>query len=160
MTQDMAESVQKAAVAETVVRIFHALDDRDWGTIAALTTDPVDIDYPSKLGGAEKISTEDFVSGLRAFLPGFDSTQHLLAPTVVELETETQATVRFHARVTHVLTEVADVPIWVIGCHYTFGFEHQDDIWKLCSSRVEVLYEEGNRDLETVARRRAQPLQT
>nr|WP_042183893.1 nuclear transport factor 2 family protein [Kibdelosporangium sp. MJ126-NF4]CEL15945.1 hypothetical protein [Kibdelosporangium sp. MJ126-NF4]CTQ93869.1 hypothetical protein [Kibdelosporangium sp. MJ126-NF4] len=73
----MAEENEKTMIAETVTRLFHALDERDWDTIIAVTADPVDVDYPSKQGGPEQISTRDLVTGLRAFLPGFDATQHL-----------------------------------------------------------------------------------
>ncbi|WUH99445.1 nuclear transport factor 2 family protein [Spirillospora sp. NBC_00431] len=153
----MTQPTAKTAIAEVVTRLFHALDAHDWETIGALATDPVDLNYPSKQGGAELMSTDDFVSGLKSFLPGFDATQHLLGPVVVELEGETEATARFDARVTHLITEAADNPIWVVGCHYTSGLQRQDGGWKLCSSRVRVLYEEGNRDLEAAARQRAQP---
>ncbi|MBF6210503.1 nuclear transport factor 2 family protein [Nocardia puris] len=145
---------QKYAVAETVARIFHALDDHDWDTIGALTADPVDIDYPSKQGGVETLRTGDFLAGLRGFLPGFDATQHLLGPIVVTMDSPVTATSRFHARVTHLLTDAADERIWVIGCHYTVGLARTDNAWKLTSSRVRVSYEEGSRELETRARRR------
>ncbi|MGW4095027.1 nuclear transport factor 2 family protein [Nocardia sp. NPDC004750] len=145
---------EKLAAAETVTRIFHALDAHDWGTISALTADPVDIDYPSKEGGPETLRTADFLAGLRGFLPGFDATQHLLGPIVVEMGTRITATARFHARVTHLLTEVAGEQIWVIGCHYTVGLARLDDTWKVSSSRVQMSYEEGSRELESKARRR------
>ncbi|MBF6133245.1 nuclear transport factor 2 family protein [Nocardia otitidiscaviarum] len=145
---------EKLAIAETVTRIFHALDAHDWDTIGALTTDPVDIDYPSKEGGPASVSTGDFLAGLRGFLPGFDATQHLLGPIVVDMESETTATARFHARVTHLLTEAVGERIWVIGCHYTIGVTRRNDTWLLSSSRVRISYEEGSRELETTARQR------
>ncbi|MEW2354315.1 nuclear transport factor 2 family protein [Spirillospora sp. NPDC029432] len=153
----MVQPIEKIAIAEVATRLFHALDAHDWQTIGALTTDSIDLDYPSKQGGPELVSADDFVSGLRSFLPGFDATQHLLGPIVVEPGEEPEATARFDARVTHLITEAADAPIWVIGCHYTLGLTRRDGGWKLCSSRVRVLYEEGNRDLEAAARQRAQP---
>lgn len=151
----MSQPNEKTAVVETVTRLFHALDARDWEPIRTIMTDPIDLEYPSKQGEPEKLSVNDAVSGLKGFLPGFDATQHLLGPVVVEIGEEGNATARFHARVTHVLTEATNDPMWVIGCHYTFDLEQRDDTWKIRSSRVNVLYEEGNRDLEEVARQRA-----
>ncbi|TYK49441.1 nuclear transport factor 2 family protein [Actinomadura decatromicini] len=89
-------------------------------------------------------------------MPGFDTTQDLLGPIVVELGEELTATARFDARVTHVLTETVDAPIWVIGCHYSIGLKQENGEWRACSSRVRVMYEEGNPALETAARERVQ----
>ncbi|WP_306372023.1 nuclear transport factor 2 family protein [Nocardia sp. CC216A] len=96
----------------------------------------------------------DFLAGLRGFLPGFDATRHLLGPIVVELDSETTATARSHARVTHVLTEAVGERIWVIGCRYTIGLTRRNDTWLLSSSRVRISYEEDSRELETTARQR------
>jgi hypothetical protein len=154
MEDPVALADEKVAIAETVTRLFHALDAHDWDTIRAFTTDPIDVDYPSKQSGPERLGVDDFVSGLKGFLPGFDATQHLLGPIVVEASDGTRATARFHARVTHLLSEADDDLLWTIGCHYTFGLERQEGSWKLCSSRVRVLYQEGDHGVEGLARRR------
>ncbi|WP_216213807.1 nuclear transport factor 2 family protein [Amycolatopsis aidingensis] len=145
---------EKADIAETVIRLFHALDAHDWTMIRTLTGDPIDVDYPSKQGGPERLGVEDFVSGLKGFLPGFDATQHLVGSIVAEVSDGITATARFHARVTHLLTEAGDDLIWTIGCHYTLGLDRREGSWKLRSSRVRVVYEEGDRGLEELARRR------
>jgi hypothetical protein len=152
---DVSHTIEKIAVTETVTRFFHALDSHDWETVGALATDPVDLDYPSKQGGPELVSPHDLVSGLKGFLPGFDATQHLLGPIVVEKGEGTESRARFDARVTHLIAEASDGPVWVIGCHYTFGLTRQYGEWKVSSTRVRVMYEEGNRDLEAAARQRA-----
>lgn len=150
----MSQHTEKMEVAEVVTRIFHALDAHDWETISTLSTNPVDLDYPSKEGGPESVSTADFIAGLKSFLPGFDATQHLLGPIVVDMHDDTEATARVDARVTHLL-KAADDPIWVIGCHYTSRLKQQDGNWKVYFSRAQVIYEEGNRALQTTARQRA-----
>nr|CEL15944.1 hypothetical protein [Kibdelosporangium sp. MJ126-NF4]CTQ93868.1 hypothetical protein [Kibdelosporangium sp. MJ126-NF4] len=42
----------------------------------------------------------------------------------------------------------------MIGCLYTISLRRHDDAWSVSSSRVHMLYEEGNHDLENVARHR------
>lgn len=145
---------QKTEIAEAVARLFHALDDRDWATVHTVTAEHIDVDYPSKQGGPERLSAHAFVTGLREFLPGFDETHHLLGPIVVDRPSQESATARFHARVTHLVAD-QNAPLWTIGCHYTFGLTYLDGSWRISSSRVRVLYDEGNRDIEQLARVRA-----
>ena len=144
MTQPSAQPIDKTAITETVTRYFHAMDARDWETGHALFTDQVEMTH-----GAHQMtfSSEEFISESREMLSGFDATQYLLGPVVVDRDAEDQATARFHVRFTAAMEE----PIYVHGAHWTVGLKRLRDTWKIRSISHEDAYEEGDRTLAETA---------
>lgn len=147
----MSQPDEKTAITETVTRLFHALDAREWETIPTLLTDQVDAAHGSH---QRTLSSEEFIADWKEMFAGFDATQNLLGPIVVEFIVENQATARFHVRSTYVLTDATEGPIYVIGAHYTVTLEREHDTWKIRSVGIEETYEEGERDLLHTARQR------
>lgn len=147
----MTQPDEKTAITETVTSLFHALDAREWETIPTLLTDRVDAAHGSH---QMTLSSEEFMTDWKEMFAGFDATQNLLGPIVVEFTAEDQATARFHARSTYVLTDATEGPIYVIGAHYTIALERERDTWKIRSLDIEETYEEGERDLLHTARQR------
>jgi hypothetical protein len=71
------------SAAETVVRLLHDVDRRDWAAIRAGLADVVRCDYTSLFGGeVEELPADELVARWQGLLPGFDATQHLLGPLV------------------------------------------------------------------------------
>ena len=89
------------SAADDVVRFFHAVDDRNWAAVRAGLTDEVSSDYTSLFGGApERLAGDALVTRWQGLLPGFDGTQHLLGPLVIE-QTGDDATVACNVRAYH-----------------------------------------------------------
>lgn len=144
MPQPTAQPADKTAITETVTRLFHAMDARDWETIPALFTDQIDVDHGSH---QLTLSRQEYMARTKETFAGFDATQNLLGPIVVDLTAEDRATARFHARSTYLFTDVTEDPIYVIGAHYTVGLERPHDAWKIRSVELEEAYDEGDRAL-------------
>jgi hypothetical protein len=146
------ETSDKTAVTETVTRLFHAQDARDWETSQALLTEQVEMAHGSH---QMTLSSEEFMAESKERLAGFDATQYLLGPVVVEFDAEDQATARFHVQWTALLTEATEESTYVHGAHYTVGLTRLRDTWKIHALSHEETYEKGDRDLLDVARQRA-----
>ena len=94
------------SAADDVVRFFHAIDDRAWPAVRAGLTDEVSSDYSALFGGTpERLAADALITRWQGLLPGFDGTQHLLGPLVVE-QTGDDATVACNVRAYHHLGRV------------------------------------------------------
>lgn len=129
----------------SVVTFFHAVDDRDWTAVRAGLADEVDTDYTSLFGGSpERVPADELVERWRGLLPGFDGTQHLLGPLVVD-GTEVACNVRgYHA---------LDGAVWMVAGRYTLTVVEG----RVAGIVLRVSYEEGDRSLTETAAERARP---
>lgn len=142
-------------IAETITRVFHALDDHDWQTIASSCAERIDVDYPSMPGGPVVIGANELTGGLGQFLPGFKSTQHLAGYPAIRIEEDDRANARLDVLVTHVLDDAGLTKTWTIGVRYTFGLTKSAGVWKVDRVRSVVMNSAGDPDIADVARRRA-----
>jgi hypothetical protein len=103
-----------AAIMNVFIGMLHAIDAQDWNAVRAAFADSVTTDYTSLFGGeVETPSADALVDGWAAFLPGFDATQHLAGPLVVQVDGDTAS-----ARCAVTATHRIDSARWIVGGHY------------------------------------------
>lgn len=145
----------RQAVADIVARVAHDADARQWAALRSRFADRVEVDYSSLTGQpAATVDADALLAGWRALLPGFDATQHLLGPVLVELDGG-RATAHSHVRATHRIAGAAGGEMWVVGGRYTYGLVRTPSGWRVASTRLELAYQEGNTRLATIAQERA-----
>jgi SnoaL-like domain len=139
------------SAADDVVRFFHAVDDRAWPAVRAGLADQVSSDYTSLFGGApERLAANALVTRWQGLLPGFDGTQHLLGPLVVE-QTGDDATVACNVRAYHHLGGST----WLVAGRYFLTLRRLDRKWRVAGIVLRTTYEEGDRSLTSQASARA-----
>ncbi|WP_163508179.1 nuclear transport factor 2 family protein [Fodinicola acaciae] len=127
-----------------LTRLLHAIDSVDWPTVRACFTDKVHIDYTSLFGGEpETLAADELVERWRGLLPGFDATQHLTGPVLVDADGRLDT----HVRSFHVL----DGDIWAVHGHYSGQLRDG----RIASLTLTLFYQEGNRSLPVTAGERA-----
>lgn len=94
-------------------------------------------------------SIDDLLSGWWSLLPGFDATQHLTGPNVVDISGH-RATVRCAVTGTHRL----DDTFWVVGGHYRFELVRSATGWSITEMELDAKFVTGDTSLpeQAVAR--------
>jgi hypothetical protein len=139
------------SAADDVVRFFHAIDDRAWPAVRAGLTDEVSSDYTSLFGGTpERLAADTLVTRWQGLLPGFDGTQHLLGPLVIE-ETGDDATVACNVRAYHHLAGST----WLVAGRYSLTLRRLGETWRVAGIVLHTTYEQGDRALTDQATARA-----
>jgi ketosteroid isomerase-like protein len=137
-------------IADIVARIAYYADARAWTELHDLFAQSVHVDYTSLFGGTPAdLSAHELMTGWRAFLPGFDATQHLLGPILVETK-GARASAWTHIRATHRIGG----ELWVVGGRWAIALV-REAAWRIASITFEFAYQEGNTDLPNLARERA-----
>jgi len=140
-----------AAITNVVIGMLHAIDAQDWNAVRAAFADTVTTDYTSLFGGeVETPSADALVDGWAAFLPGFDATQHLAGPLVVQVE-GTTASARCAVTATHRIGSAR----WTVGGHYALRLTREEDGWRITHLTLETAFEDGDRSLTEQAAERA-----
>jgi hypothetical protein len=139
------------SAADDVVRFFHAIDDRAWPAVRAGLANQVSSDYTSLFGGTpERLAADALVTRWQGLLPGFDGTQHLLGPLVIE-QTGNDATVACNVRAYHHLGQST----WLVAGRYFLTLRRLDGTWRVAGIILHTTYEEGDRSLTSQASARA-----
>jgi hypothetical protein len=121
--------------ADTLTRLLHATDLGDWPAVRDCFADTVRVDYSSLNGQpAGDIAADELIKAWQTVLPGFDATQHLTGPCVVNGDQ-----VRTHVQAVHFL----DNDVWRLYGHYLV--QVIDD--KITELSLRVLFQEGTIDL-------------
>ncbi|NES00487.1 MAG: nuclear transport factor 2 family protein [Symploca sp. SIO1B1] len=143
------------AITTPIVRMIHAVDQLDWLVVRHEFADTVDVDYTSLAGGEpETMPADKLIEGWQGLLPGFQGTQHLLGPFLVEAE-ETVATVETHVRAYHYIADAPKGDVWIVAGHYHFRMVLQGDCWVVAAIKLVIFYQEGNLELLSLAQTRA-----
>lgn len=132
------------AIASVVTQLLWAIDTLDWASVAETLAADVYTDYTSLFGGLPVAQSREGLLGTwRAMLPGFDATQHLTGPVLVEIEGE-RANARCAVTAVHRLGEA----LWTVGGHYLLGLTRSDDErWRIQSIVLHTAYVQGDRTL-------------
>lgn len=139
------------AITNVVIGMLHAIDARDWNAVRAAFADTVTTDYTSLFGGeVETQSADALVDGWAAFLPGFDATQHLAGPLVVQVDGDTAS-----ARCAVTATHRIDSARWMVGGHYAIRLTQEEDGWGITHLTLDTAFEGGDRSLTEQAAERA-----
>jgi len=86
----MIERTDHEVISDTVTRLLHAIDRKDWDGVRAVLAEEVRTDYTTLFGGSPRTqSATELIEGWRGLLPGFDATQHLTGPILSDIATGT-----------------------------------------------------------------------
>lgn len=141
-------------ITTPIVCMIHAIDQLDWPAVRHKFADTVDVDYTSLAGGEpETIPADKLMERWQSLLPGFQATQHLLGPFLVEAES-TSANVETHVRGYHYIADAPNGEVWMVAGHYHFHMVPQGDRWVIAAIKLVVFYQDGNLELPALAQTR------
>lgn len=141
----------RSAITNTVIGMLHAIDSRNWDAVRAAFAERVTTDYTSLFGGEPQTQPADsVVGGWANFLPGFDATQHLAGPLVVDVEGDT-AQARCAVTGTH---RIGDA-FWTVGGHYQIRLVKENGEWHITHLTLDTAYQDGDRSLPEKAANRS-----
>ncbi|MEM7168627.1 MAG: nuclear transport factor 2 family protein [Pseudomonadota bacterium] len=142
----------QAEINRTLTDIAAGADRHDWERVRGAFADRVTSDYSSLWGGEPVTQTADeLVAAWAGFLPGFDTTHHMVTNHTITSMTGTSATAEADFTATHRL----DDGLWVLGGRYTYDLEKHNDRWVVSSMTMTALWETGDRGLVAIAGERA-----
>ena len=141
--------------ADAVVHFFHDVDRCEWDKLAEILADTIEVDYRSLNGGAaEQLSSEQLLDRWRSLLPGFDATQHFLAPSVTtELGEDTL--VECNVRGYHRLAQEHGQGGWMVAGRYEIWLRPDGAGWQITGITLQTTYQDGDLDLPKAAAARA-----
>lgn len=140
----------KAAIRAVMVGYATGVDRRDWSHFRECFSDEVEIDLSSWNGApASRMSADEWVSGVRAGLTGFDATQHLTANHLIEIDGDT-ARCTSDVQASHALGGERVV----IGGWYDTRLERTTAGWRIASSTLNVTWRDGPERLFAEAAKR------
>lgn len=142
----------QAEISRSITDIAAGADRHDWTRVRAAFADTVTTDYSSLWGGDPVTqSADDLVAGWAAFLPGFDTTHHMVANHAITSVDGTMATAEADFTATHRI----DDRLWTLGGRYTYALEQSGERWLVTSLTMTALWETGDRALVGLAGERA-----
>jgi hypothetical protein len=136
--------------------MLQAIDELDWPVVRACLADEVHADYTELFGGeAETLSGDALVQRWQGLVPGFDATQHMTGPCLLEEGPDGRLRVRTHVRGYHRIADAEGGPVWGVHGHYAVPLERSGDGWRIAGITLRVFYQEGNTELPALAAERA-----
>ncbi|MBE1284163.1 MAG: nuclear transport factor 2 family protein [Rhodobacteraceae bacterium] len=139
-------------ISRSITDIAAGADRQDWTRVRGAFADTVTVDYTSLWGGeAATQDADDLVAGWAGFLPGFDSTHHMVTNHSITSFSETTATAEADFTATHRIED----GLWVLGGRYTYALEKSGDRWRVTALTMTALWETGDRGLVAQAGERA-----
>ena len=149
-SQTRGSDSDKLAVSDVITRMLHAIDALDRDGVRATFADRVRTDYTSLFGGeAQEQPVDDLLAGWWSLLPGFEATQHLTGPIVVDIQ-GSRASARCAVTGTHQLGEDS----WVVGGHYQMSLLSREGSWFIEDLTLEAAFVGGQTDLPEQASER------
>jgi ketosteroid isomerase-like protein len=135
-------ALDQQAIADLLVGYVHALDRRDWATVARCFAAGAVFLHPSgRVDGPDGI-----VARARAALGPLDASQHLLGSVLVSVDGDTaEATSYFHAQ--HVRAEAPGGGLYVIAGSYRDRLCRGAAGWEIVERVQEYSWRSGNPDV-------------
>jgi hypothetical protein len=125
--------------------MLHAIDALDWRGVRACLADEVRTDYTELFGGEpETLPADALVERWQGLLPGFDATQHVTGPCLVEEDEQAGVLVRTHVRGHHHIAAAEGGPTWAVHGHYVVPVRRTSAGWRIAGITLRVFYQEGN----------------
>jgi hypothetical protein len=141
--------------AAVLTRLLHAIDDVDWDGVRACLADEVRTDYSELFGGEpESLPADELVERWKGLVPGFDATQHMTGPCLVE-ERDGGLVAQTHVRAYHRIGSGDDAAVWGVHGHYVVPLERTADGWRIGGITLRMFYQEGDTGLPAKAAERA-----
>lgn len=137
-----AEPALHVEIIETITDIAAGADRHDWGRVRSAMSDQITTDYTSLFGGEPVTQPADkLVKTWAAFLPGFDSTHHMVTNHSVTRTGTDTATAEADFTATH---RIGDA-LWVLGGRYSYRLSNSGAGWMVTSMTMQALWETGDR---------------
>jgi uncharacterized protein (TIGR02246 family) len=137
--------VDRAAIADLVVRCAQAQDRKDWDAVGATYLPDAEYVHP----GGRLVGREAIVERTRAALEILDTSQHLLGSFVVTVDGDAATSVcYFHAQ--HVREAAPGGPLYAIAGTYSDSLVRSLQGWRIAGREQTYQWRSGNR--EVVAR--------
>lgn len=150
----LAELEDREAVRELLIRYGMALDAHDWDLLRTVFLPDAVADYGELEGRNEGV--EEIIAACHRALVGLDSSQHLIANLVVEIDGDTARTTSYlHAQ--HYLVSGSGVNTFVVGGTYRDEVVRTPDGWRIKFRSLATTWTDGNASVfaEGLARLRA-----
>ena len=137
--------------ADLITRMLHAIDDLDWDIVRGAFDDPVHVDYSSLSGQPlATVPLDALLDSWRGLLPGFDATQHITGPIVVDETAPDEVIARTAVRGYHMLADDE----WMVAGRYTMTLRRESS-WRIAAITLTVSRQTGVLTLPETARARA-----
>ncbi|MEM1006587.1 MAG: nuclear transport factor 2 family protein [Pseudomonadota bacterium] len=142
----------QASINRSITDIAAGADRHDWDRVRGAFAETVTTDYTSLWGGDPTTqSASDLIAAWSGFLPGFDSTHHMVTNEAIIALDGNRATAEADFTATHRI----DDALWTLGGRYTYQLQQDGDRWLVTSLTMTALWETGDRALVGVAAERA-----
>ncbi len=139
-------------ISRAITDIAAGADRHDWDRVGDAFAETVTTDYTSLWGGdAVTQPAAELVAGWAAFLPGFDSTHHMVTNHAIRSVADGRAVAEADFTATHRI----DDGLWTLGGRYSYELEEAEDRWRVTFLTMTALWETGDRTLVAVAAERA-----
>lgn len=129
------------AITNALARYARGVDERDFGTVAALFTDDAVVDY--SVAGGTTLAATDLAAWLGRSLQMFRMTQHLLGLPVIDVDGDTARTrvpvIATHVQTRHDGTETSAV----LNGTYTHEWTRTVAGWRIRSLRFDSHFAAG-----------------
>jgi hypothetical protein len=146
--------LERAEIVQVVDSVADAIDAHEWSYLRSLFMDEVEVDHASLNGGETSIVKANVLVGeWRKTLTGFDATQHVVTNHAVRISKDA-ATCSAYVNATHYLPNYMGSDSWTSGSRTDYGLVRTRQGWKVRSTRLDMLWAEGNRQLFGLAQRR------
>lgn len=131
--------LDQQAVSDLLVRYVHALDARDWVTVAACFASDAVFMHP----GGRVEGPDGIVARAQAALDPLDASQHLLGSILVTIDgDEADAVSYFHAQ--HVRAGAPGGDLYVIAGTYRDHLRRTSQGWEIVERVQEYSWRSGN----------------
>ena len=148
----LADSAVRDAVVRLATDIGAGADRHDWERVRAAMADTIVTDYTIYFGGEPTTQPADeLVKGWAAFLPGFDSTHHMVTNHAVRRVDGDTA----HAESDFIATHRLGDTLWTLGGRYEYTLKRRHGAWKIAALTMNALWESGDPSLVQRAAQRA-----
>jgi hypothetical protein len=151
----LKELLDREAIRDLSRRYAMGIDLRDWAMYRSIFTDEIEADFTSWAGGdPAHLPADAWVEGVKR-LAGFQATQHMIVPYVVDFTGPDEATSLAYMYAQHFLpNDKGDNFLW-IGGHYTNHVVRTASGWKFDKVKLTVGWTIGNRNIFDLANERS-----
>jgi hypothetical protein len=150
----MISANDHAAIVDAVYRLGLYADELRWDDLLTLLAEDVRLDYTSMVGGvAAVVKGTELISGWRSYLPGFDSTQHVIAGVIVDADGDDVAA-RAQLSATFRIDEQGVQRLWHVAGLYAFTLRRVGGAWRFVALTLKVAWDAGDPALRDVAAHR------
>lgn len=152
--QTIAWLYDKALIEQTILKYATAADLRDWDLLKSILADEIDIDFTSSGGPAATVTNTQYVTQVKALIPGFDVTQHQLTNFVIDINGNTASTV-VYMQAEHFIREEAKEIDRAVGGYYSHKLKKENGNWKIYSLKLTATWGRGDMTAFEIAGNRA-----